>query len=214
MRGNDRRLDHPWRGCVLESARIDMRHYFRAVAAAMLLCAGGCSRSAPPEFQPTATVKDIMDSIVDPNADFVWDSVEVVVTLQGTEEKSPKTDEDWKALRRHAISLLEASNLLLVPGRHIARPGEKAEDERVDLTPEEIQTRVDQDRAAWTAGAHELHDATLESLKAIEAKDVKGLLNAGDVLDQACETCHRKYWYRVAPTGAPADAAERPKTGS
>ena len=53
-----------------------------------------------------------------------------------------------------------------------------------------------------------------DALKAIEARDVKGLLNAGDVLDQACETCHRKYWYRVAPTGAPADAAERPKTGS
>jgi hypothetical protein len=155
-----------------------------------------------------------MDSIVDPNADFVWDSVEVVVTIQGTEEKAPKTDEDWKALRRHAISLLEASNLLLIPGRHIARAGEKAEDERVDLTPEEIEARVAQDPAAWTAGAHGLHDATLESLKAIEARDVKGLLNAGDVLDQSCETCHRKYWYRVAPSAGAPDTGERPKTGS
>ena len=66
-----------------------------------------------------------MDSVVDPNADFIWDSVEVVATLAGTEEKAPKTDEDWKNLRRHAISLLEASNLLLVPGDTSRNPARK-----------------------------------------------------------------------------------------
>jgi hypothetical protein len=186
--------------------------FILAMLASTVVSVSACSRSASPEFQPTATVKDIMDSIVDPNADFIWDSVEIVVTLQGTEEKAPKTDEDWKALRRHAISLLEAGNLLLVPGRRIAKPGEKADDERVDLKPEEIEARVKDDPAAWTAGAHGLHDATLESLRAIEARDVKALLNAGDVLDQACETCHRRYWYRVAPAGG-AETSERPKSG-
>jgi hypothetical protein len=178
-----------------------------------VLLIAGCSRAAAPEFQPTATVKDIMDSVVDPSADAIWDSVEIVATLQGTEEKAPRTDEDWKNLRRHAISLLEASNLLLVPGRRIAKPGEKAEDERVDLKPEEIEDRVKNDPAAWTNGAHGLHAATLESLKAIDARDAKALLNAGDVLDQSCETCHRQYWYRVAP-GSGVDTSERPKSGS
>lgn len=143
-----------------------------------------------------------MDSVVDPNADAIWDSVEIVATLEGTVEKAPKTDDDWKALRRQAISLAEASNLLLIPGRRIARPGEKAEDERVDLKPEEIEERIKQDPASWVTGAHALHDAVMESLKAIEARDVKALLNAGDVLDQSCETCHRRYWYRVAPGGS------------
>jgi hypothetical protein len=184
-----------------------------ALLACCAFVASTCSRPSMPEFQPTATVKDIMDSVVDPNADFIWDSVEVVATLQGTEEKAPKTDEDWKALRRHAISLLEASNLLLVPGRRIARPGESAEDERVDLTPDEIEARVKEDPVAWTTSAHGLHAATLESLKAIEARDVKGLLNAGDVLDQSCETCHRRYWYRVSPASG-AETSERPKSGS
>ena len=189
-----------------------MRSGFFLALAVVAAIASACSPSAP-EFRLTSTVKDIMDSVVDPNADAIWDSVEVVVTLEGTVEKEPKTDEDWKALRRHAISLAEASNLLLIPGRHIAKPGEKAEDARVDLQPEEIEARVKQDAAAWAAGAHGLHDAVMESLKAIEARDVKALLNAGDLLDQSCETCHRKYWYRVPPpTGAP-DASERPKSG-
>jgi len=190
-----------------------MRSVLGIVVVSCLVLAAACARSSTPAFQPTATVKDIMDSVVDPNADAIWDSVEVLVTVAGTEEKAPKTDEDWKNLRRHAISLLEASNLLLVPGRNIAKPGEKAEDERVDLKPEEIEERVKTDPAAWTTGAHGLHAATLESLKAIEARDVKALLNAGDVLDQACETCHRRYWYRVAP-GTDVDTSQRPKSGS
>jgi len=35
----------------------------------------------------------------------------------------------------------------------------------------------------------------LESFKAIEKKDVEGLLNSGDGIDKACENCHLKYWY-------------------
>lgn len=187
-----------------------MRACLLLALAIIAASASACSPPAP-EYRLTSTVKDIMDSVVDPNADAIWDSVEVVVTLEGTVEKAPRTDEDWKTLRRHAISLAEASNLLLIPGRQIAKPGEKAEDERVDLKPEEIEARVKQDPAAWTAGAHALHDAVMESLKAIEAHDVKALLNAGDVLDQSCETCHRKYWYRILPSTG-SDAPERPKS--
>ena len=184
--------------------------WFLAVA---VVVAAGCSRPDAPQYRMTSTVKDIMDSIIDPNADAIWDSVEIVATLDGTTEKAPKTDDDWKALRRSAIALAEASDLLLIPGRHIARPGEKAEDARVDLHPEEIEARINQDPAAWVNGAHGLHDAVMESLKAIELRDVKALLNAGDVLDQSCESCHRRYWYRVAPGGAPTEAAQ-PKSGS
>ena len=32
-------------------------------------------------------------------------------------------------------------------------------------------------------------------LKAVDAKNVDGILDAGDRIDKACETCHLKYWY-------------------
>ena len=158
-----------------------------------------CSRSAEPEFRLTATVKDIMDSVIDPNADALWDSVEIDATLQGVNRKQPTTDEDWKILRRHAIVLSEASNLLLMNGRHVAKAGEKAEDERVDLNPEEIEARIDMDRASWVALAHGFQEAALANIQAIEARDLTKFLDAGDTLDKACESCHRKYWYRVPP---------------
>jgi hypothetical protein len=158
-----------------------------------------CASPATPEYRPTSTVKDIMDSVIDPSADALWDSVEVIATLEGTEHKAPKTDDDWKALRRHAIAVAEASNLLLIPGRHIAKPGEKAEDARVDLHPDEIEALMLKDPRAWTMRAHTLHDAALESLRAIDARDVTALMNSGETLDTACESCHRNYWYRTPP---------------
>jgi hypothetical protein len=165
----------------------------------------GCSRQpTDPEYRPTATVKDIMDGVIDPAADALWDSVEIIATLDGTEHKAPRTDDDWKTLRRHAIALVEASNLLLIPGRHVARQGEKAEDARVDLHPEEIEALLKKDRSAWTRRAHRLHDAAIESLAAVEAKDVTALMNSGETLDAACESCHRNYWYRTPPPDAAA----------
>src|SRR6516165_5884484 len=170
--------------------------------AALLLFLAGCNRQqpqAPPpaqaEFRTTATVKDIMDALVDPGSDYIWDSVETVVSAKGVEEKAPHTDEEWKEVRRHAIMLLEATNLLQIPGRHVAKAGEKADDPKVELAPDQIEDKIAKDRAKWIGYAHGLHDATMEAFKAIEAKDAEGLLNAGDGIDNACEKCHLEYWY-------------------
>jgi hypothetical protein len=170
--------------------------------AALLLFVAGCQQpqpQAPPppqaEYRTTATVKDIMDALVDPGSDYIWDSVETIVSAKGTEEKAPHTDEDWKQVRNHAIMLLEATNLLQIPGRHVAKPGEKADDPKVELSPDQIEAEIAKDRASWIKYAHGLHDATMDALKAIEAKDTEGLLNAGDGIDNACEKCHLQYWY-------------------
>ena len=98
-------------------------------------CASKQSEKAPgaPEYNTTATIKDIMDSIVDPGADGIWGAVETVVSAKGVEEKQPHTDEEWKEVRRKAIMLLEATNLLQMPGRHVAKAGEKADDSKVEL---------------------------------------------------------------------------------
>src|SRR5436189_5377630 len=105
-----------------------------------LLFWSSCSQQSQPpaqpqaqaEYRPTATIKDIMDSMVDPGADYIWDSVETVVSAKGVEEKLPRTDEEWKEVRRHAVMLMEATNALQIPGRHVAAPGEKADDPKVE----------------------------------------------------------------------------------
>ncbi len=160
-----------------------------------LVGAGACGRQPQPEYRPTATIKDIMDSMVDQDADAVWESVATDVTAAGTEQRAPKTDEEWKNVRRHAIPILEATNLLLIPGRKVARPGEKSENPKVELSPERIQALIDEDRESFVRLAHGLHDAMTVAIKAIDDRNPDALFDAGDGIDKACENCHLKYWY-------------------
>jgi hypothetical protein len=189
-------------------------------AGGALLVAGACSSSssqtaaapvkpaAPaPDFRLTGTIKDLMDGVVDPSADYLWDSVATIVTKKGIDERRPRTDEDWKNVRRRAIALIEAPNLLMMEGRKVARPGEKSENPGIELGPEQIQEILDGDRATFIQRAHALQDAGLKALDAIDRKDVDGLSNAGEAIDEACEQCHLKYWY-------PPDAADRLKAGA
>lgn len=155
-----------------------------------------CKRQEPQaEYRPVATIRDLMDSMVDPSADIIWESVATNVTATGKEDKQPRTPEEWAAVRRGAVTLVEATNLLIMPGRHVARPGEMLNNGSEELGPEQIEPLINQDRAEWTKKAHGLHDAAMEALKAVDAKNVQGIFDAGHNIDVACENCHVKYWY-------------------
>jgi len=176
--------------------------HWLALAGISLLVAAACSAPAPappakkePPFRKTATIKDIMDSMVDPSADFLWESVATIVTKKGTEERRPRTDDDWKMVRRAAITLVEATNLLIMDGRAVAKPGEKSENPGIELSPEAIRRVMDDDPDTLVKLAGGLHDAGMKALAAIDAKNADALSDAGEVIDNACETCHLKYWY-------------------
>jgi hypothetical protein len=61
--------------------------------------------------------------------------------------------------------------LILVPGRHVARPGEKSETLGVELEPEEMEALITKDRPAWEARVKALHDVVERVIVAIDAKD-------------------------------------------
>ena len=149
----------------------------------------------PPEYTPTATVKDLMQSVVDPNADVVWLAVTTVQSNKGTVETKPKTDEEWTKVRHGAVALMEASNLLMVPGRHVARAGEKSETPGVELEPSEMEALINKDLGAWRKRAHGLHEAGAAAIQAIDAKDADKLFEVGEQIERACESCHSQYWY-------------------
>lgn len=151
---------------------------------------------APPvAFKPTATIQDIMLAIIDPNIDPVWNSVSTVVTAKGTEERRPTTDEDWKVLRQHALTVAEAGNLLLIEGREVAKAGASTSIHPVELSPPEIKVLIAAQRSDFTQRAHALHDASLALIAAIDAKDVGALEKAGGLVEHACEQCHSQFWY-------------------
>jgi hypothetical protein len=50
---------------------------------------------------------------------------------------------------RKAVLLVEAANLLLMPGRKVAKAGEKAENPEVELGPEQIEALINKDRPSF-----------------------------------------------------------------
>ena len=169
----------------------------------------GCAAEAePPPFQPTATVEELMRTMIDPAADAVWDAVVVDATPEGVIETVPESDGDWVRLRRHAVTLAESANLLLVEGRRIAAPTSRSDLPGIDLHPDAIQTLVEEDWETWTEVSQGFRTTSQTVLDAIDARDVDALLVAGTELDLACEACHAVYWYPGFADPRPADDAQ------
>ena len=173
-----------------------MRFHWTVIAI-LSLVADGCSRSSSPvpAPAPAATIKDLMDAMVDPSAEYLFDNIVEIVDETGIIDKTPKTDAEWKEVRRRALMLVEAPNLLVAPGRRVARPGEKPEYPEVEIGPEQIQKLIDEDRGAFVRRARRLQDAAILALKAIDNRDKKDLFAKLGEVDKACESCHLHYWY-------------------
>jgi hypothetical protein len=126
-----------------------------------------CSRSAAqqPSFRAVATVDEVMDAIIIPSSQALFDAV---VYSNGELIQAPKTDEDWYTLRLHALAAAEGGNLLLLPPR--AR-----------------------DSNDWVKYSRALTDASVTAAEAAEAKDIEGLLTSGSEIYGACTACHAKY---------------------
>ena len=138
------------------------------VGVSLLLAAACQARQPQPEYRPTATIKDIMDSTVDPSADVLWESVATIVSAAGTEERMPRTDEEWENVGNSAAALIESGNLLLMDGRAI-------------------------DKGDWVKMSQAMIDAGKVTLQATQAKSTEGVLAAGEVVNESCDNCHQKY---------------------
>src|SRR5262249_8102317 len=98
-----------------------------------------------PEFwgdlKPIVTVKELMRDMIDPIADNIFDSVSTVVIKGKTQEKVPKTDEDWDKVRVGAVTLVEGANLLKI-ARPFAPPDAPGPDATELSTAEITQKRA------------------------------------------------------------------------
>jgi predicted small lipoprotein YifL len=176
-----------------------------AIAGLLAACSKG-PPNPPPDAAPAAPstaaiktvagVQDIMNYMVDPAADFLWESVSTTETAEGIEEKQPRTDEEWREVHKHAILLTEGANLLLID-RHVAGEGRSLEDHGTpgNLTAAESEEAIARDRQTYVAFALALRDVGEAFVAAADNRDPKAIVDAGDTMDQVCEGCHLKFWY-------------------
>ena len=139
------------------------------VAVSVSVLASACtSAPAPPPFKPVADNKLLMQAVVDPMADVVWDSVKTIVTAKGTEDIRPRTEEEWTAVRNAAVALTESGNLLMLVPRA-------------------------KDGGEWMKRSQELINTGEAAIRAIDAKNAERLFTVGGDIYEACSNCHRQY---------------------
>lgn len=137
-----------------------------------LLLAIACTSEPPPTamppFQATANMKDLMNNVLDPAADGIWEAVGTVITADGTFEKAPATDDEWAGVRAAAIQLAESGNLLMLPSRSSGSE-------------------------EWIAQAKAMIDVSNRAIKIIDARDKDALFTVGGDIYDVCTNCHRQF---------------------
>jgi hypothetical protein len=143
-----------------------MRKYLLVTAGLTLSAA--CGGPTPPPFKSVVDTKLLMQAVVDPNADLIWDAVKSIDTKAGSQEIRPKTDEEWIAVRNAAVTVAEAGNLLMLVPR--AKNGDD-----------------------WMKKAQEMIDTGEAAIRAAEAKNADRLFTVGGDIYDACSHCHASY---------------------
>jgi hypothetical protein len=135
-----------------------------AMAAAASCSKAGVRQDGAP-LKPVATVRQVMEGIVIPYSQAIFDAV---VYTNGQLVKAPANDDDWFRLQTRAVAVAEAGNLLMMAPR--AR-----------------------DNDAWMALSRDMNDKAATVASAAANKDAEQLLDAGGALYETCTACHAKY---------------------
>jgi hypothetical protein len=150
--------------------------------------------ASPSTVRPDATIEEIMAMMVVPTSKVVFEAVSTE-TVQGKEtQKEPHTDAEWAAVKENALKMVEASNLIAMDGRHVAR-NMNAKGKEGELGPKEIEALLAKHRPEWNKFAREFGDVASTAARAAARKDVDGVFGAAGDLDTACENCHQTFWY-------------------
>ena len=198
-----------------------MTHIRDHAVSAVVLCGMcllvGCSKPAPeqppppaaPPYHPVASIREVMNSVIDPNVDVVWNAVKTVIDHGKPTEHAPANDEEWASVRHSAMTVVEGANLLMMPGRAVAPPGAGSLAPGIELAPDQVRALIDKSPSGWNQFARALQDSLQPALAAIDKKDPQALFEAGDKIDEVCESCHQVFWYpeqgaSASPASAPA----------
>ena len=107
-----------------------------------------------------------MTGVIDPSSFKIWNASGEDVSDAGAKSRDPTTDKEWAAVSGAAVAVMEAGNLLMLPGR--------AYD------------------ADWIKRARAMSDAAATVKAAADAKDGKRVFDTGGKLYETCGACHEK----------------------
>lgn len=165
----------------------NINRFMAATATATIsavLCAGFLmAQSSPKEPAPAANLNQLMRSLFFPHSNVVfftqrYDPAEVKRASEPSGSTDPLTGVfgGWEAVENSALTLADASDLLMTPGRKCSNGRD------VPLA-----------NADWAQMVNGLRDASMVAYKAALTKDRDKMIEASDALATSCSNCHNKY---------------------
>lgn len=149
---------------------------------------------AAPEPVSGPGLRTLMNTDIEPHVMSLWQAVRYVATADGVvEDVAPETPEDWQQLADSAFALIAAGEVLLEDGLQ-ADPAPPDGDYK--FTGPEIQALLDANPDEWRYFVEEMQFATNATLEAIVRRDIIGLMESGATINNACNGCHARFWYR------------------
>lgn len=140
-----------------------------ACAALLTACSPGGPKAGDAKFNSDLPMTEFMGHVVDPAAFLYWDNSGSEVTEAGERERYPTTDEGWDVLVTGASTLVEAGNMMQLPGR------------------------VREPVADWNKYAQMLSERAMIARAAAEKHDKKAVFDEGGRLYEVCVACHEQF---------------------
>ena len=167
------------------TTRLSTASLFGAAACAALLAACSPQKASEPKAGAAVTLSanaklnsslptnEFMAHVVDPASFIYWGGSGTEESAKGTRDLSPTTDEGWEKLEGAAATLIEAGNMLQMPGRERHLPDHPDSD--------------------WYKHAQTLSDRAVVAKAAAEKHDKAAVYKAGADIYAECTSCHSEY---------------------
>lgn len=140
------------------------------VAAAGAALLAGCSKAEEePNFVKAHDIKQLMATVVQPQADVFWRSAGSITDENGTVDLTPTTDEGWLRTRSAAATVSEMGNLL--------------------MTPQYAKGRGED----WMEFSRSLVEVGMKAEKAAVDRDSEAIFEVGGHMYNVCKACHQVY---------------------
>jgi hypothetical protein len=113
-------------------------------------------------------LNEFMPHVMQYAGDGIWKRQGYIVDKDGEHSLFPKNEQEWEDAESAARTLVEVTNVLLIPGRRVPDP-------------------------EWDKAVLAVRTVALRAAAAAEKKNADAWFIAGGDLDEACDECHKRF---------------------
>jgi cytochrome c556 len=167
------------------------------ILSAATLVVSGCGGGKVANPDDELSLKEIMLNRVDQSADLLWEAVSTKSDATGVHVKQPQTAAEWGKLEEAAATIMTSMDLFLVKDRPLVPKGAEVADAEVPgaQNAKTIAAIIAADRPGFDRHAMKLKAVAVRMRDAARTRNPNALMELGGELDDACEECHKQFWY-------------------